>query len=96
MVQARIQSTSPQVVLLDCSRISFVGSAGLAALVRVAKEAQRGGIRFSICGVRNQMATLLRFTSMEGGFEMFNDRPHFYIAPISMKSYAASSPKKPA
>ncbi|MEB3163029.1 MAG: STAS domain-containing protein [Prochlorothrix sp.] len=77
-VQACIQAKTPQVILLDCTTISFVDSAGLAALVRIAKEAQRQGIRFALCSVKNQMATLLRLTSMESVFETFEGRDQFY------------------
>ncbi|MEB3272839.1 MAG: STAS domain-containing protein [Prochlorothrix sp.] len=77
-VQTCIQTRNPQVILLDCANVSFVDSAGLAALVRIAKEAQRQGIRFALCSVKNQMATLLRITSMESVFETFEGREQFY------------------
>jgi anti-anti-sigma factor len=76
-VQTQIQESPTVVVLLDCTEISFVDSAGLAALVRIAKETQRKGIRFCLCGVKNQMATLLRLTAMEGVFETFTNVADF-------------------
>lgn len=50
-------------VVLDLSRVSFLGSAGLSVLCDRAAEAGRGGVRFEVvCGAALQVRRVLQIT----------------------------------
>jgi anti-sigma B factor antagonist len=68
------------VLLVDLHQVRFADSAGLAALVKSYKMAQKAGIKLSLCSLQPQVIFLLEMTSTDGIFEIFQDRPDFYQA----------------
>jgi anti-sigma B factor antagonist len=53
-------------VILDLSRLTFVDSTGLSAMIRCRKAAQRAGLRFAVRGAVGQVAHALEMTGLGG------------------------------
>jgi anti-sigma B factor antagonist len=53
-------------VILDLSRLTFVDSTGLSAMIRCRKAAQRAGLRFAVRGAQGQVAHVLEMTGLGG------------------------------
>ncbi|MFZ9738738.1 MAG: STAS domain-containing protein [Prochlorotrichaceae cyanobacterium] len=74
-VQTLTAESEAEVLLLDLSNVKFIDSAGLSTLVKVLKATEASGKRLMVCGVKSQVAMLLKLTRMDSLFEIFDDRP---------------------
>jgi anti-anti-sigma factor len=61
----------PRLLLLDLTGLSFCDACGLAALVRIANEADAAGCRYGLIAPQAPVARLLRLTGL-------NQRLHAY------------------
>ncbi|MEM9046272.1 MAG: STAS domain-containing protein [Pseudomonadota bacterium] len=69
---SRIISRGERAILLDLGRVDFVDSAGLGALIAVAKLVDEDG-QFEITGLTGRVAQLLSLTRMD---EVLSIREH--------------------
>jgi anti-anti-sigma factor len=60
-----------RIILIDCTAIEFMDSAGLGALVVVLKQIRASGGWMSLCGINDQVKMLLELTNMKQVFEIF-------------------------
>ncbi len=67
-----------QTVLIDMGNVGFVDSAGLALLIQLCKFTMGLGIRLCLCSLSDQMNQLLKLTSTDSLFEIFDSRESFY------------------
>jgi anti-anti-sigma factor len=44
--------TAPAALIVDCTALEYVSSAGLRVLLQTARSAQRAGISFALCALR--------------------------------------------
>jgi anti-sigma B factor antagonist len=51
-VLAEAQAAGPAAVIIDCSALDYVSSAGLRTFLLSARTAQRGGIAFALCALK--------------------------------------------
>lgn len=49
-------------MLLDLSRMSYMSSAGLRVLLLVHRQAERGGVRLALTGVREELREIMEAT----------------------------------
>ncbi|MCI3280251.1 STAS domain-containing protein [Synechococcus sp. PCC 6717] len=66
-----------QVLLLDCSNVTFIDSSGLGALVVALKTLRAAGGQLYLCGVPKQMMMLFELTSMDKVFHILKDEEEF-------------------
>ena len=64
-------------ILLDCSKITFMDSSGLSALVMMMKSAKQVNGKFAICSLNDQLKVLLDLTSMDKVLNIVSDRDSF-------------------
>ena len=64
-------------ILLDCSKITFMDSSGLSALVMMMKSAKQVNGKFAICSLNDQLKVLLDLTSMDKVLNIVPDRDSF-------------------
>lgn len=70
--------TQTKPLLFDCERLSFVGSAGLTTLLRLARLTQdRTGTQLALCNVSGKFAELLSITGLVGFFRIIPDQDAF-------------------
>ena len=55
MLLAQLQEQGRQAVVLDCSELNYIASAGLRVLLMAAKRAGPAGARFIVCGLQPQV-----------------------------------------
>ena len=79
-VASQHMKSGVSVLLVDLHQVRFADSAGLAALVKVYKMAQKAGIKLSLCSLQPQVTFLLEMTSTNSIFEIFQDRKDFHKA----------------
>jgi anti-anti-sigma factor len=60
-----------RVILIDCTRVEFMDSSGLGALVVALKQTKLSGGQLSLCGINDQIKMLLDLTHMNKMFEIF-------------------------
>lgn len=60
-------------IVLDLSKVSFLDSSGMAALVAGLKETRQAGGTLKICGLTEQASTVLRITMLDRIFELYPD-----------------------
>jgi anti-sigma B factor antagonist len=86
-VETLAAESQAEVFLLDVSSVKFIDSAGLSCLVKVLKLTEASGKRLMVCGVKAQVAMLLKLTRMDSLFEMFDDR--FTVADVLNKELSS-------
>jgi anti-sigma B factor antagonist len=72
-----ILASGNKTVLIDCKEVTFMDSAGLAALVMALKKVRDVGGRLSICAINDQFKMLLELTNMGEIFEVFSSQSEF-------------------
>jgi anti-anti-sigma factor len=73
-----IVESSPEIVLLDLQKVTFVDSGGLGAIVRAFKTSETAGIRFVICTDQPEVIKILKLTAINQTIEIFNNKENFY------------------
>ncbi len=61
-------------LVIDMSRLKMIDSSGLGALVVGLKQARASGGDLRLCGVANEVKTVLRLTRLERMFTVYPDR----------------------
>ena len=51
-------------ILIDCTKIKFIDSSGLGALVTIMKSTKQVNGKFAICSINDQVKVLLELTNM--------------------------------
>ncbi len=86
-------NTETTTLLLDLTWVKFIDSAGLGALVKVLKATEAAGKRLTLCGIKPQVAMLLKLTRMETLFEIVSDR--FALCELLNQDLASDQPLTP-
>ena len=63
-------------ILLDCSKIIFMDSSGLSALVMMKSAKQVNG-KFALCSLNDQLKVLIKLTSLDKVLDIVSDRDSF-------------------
>jgi anti-anti-sigma factor len=61
-------------LLIDASRLEYIGSAGLRALLVAAKDATHRGRRLAVCGMTAQIAHTVELAGFDDLFETYASR----------------------
>lgn len=72
-------------VLVDFSKVTFMDSSGLGALVLARKEVRNAGSQLYLCSLNHQLQMLFELTSMDQIFDIFTDQEEFqrqYLDPL--------------
>lgn len=67
-------------LLIDMSKVEFLDSAGLMALVSAFRMAQDLGRRFSLCSLAPSVRMIFELTGLDRAFEVFDNRNEFELA----------------
>ena len=62
-----------QKVVLNLERVDFVDSSGLTAIVSTLKSLALAGGEMVVCGIKNNVAALLKLTRLDKIFKVFDD-----------------------
>ncbi|NEZ59074.1 anti-sigma factor antagonist [Leptolyngbyaceae cyanobacterium CCMR0081] len=73
-----IVNTGVSTILIDCTDITFMNSAGLSTLVMLLKLSKQKGIRLCLCSIQDQVELLFNSTGMDRVFEIFEDTHAFF------------------
>lgn len=76
----RIVSQTTSILLVDMTRVEFLDSAGLMALVAAYRLARSLERRLSLCSVPPSVRIVLELTQLDGTFEMYENRSAFESA----------------
>ncbi len=60
--------------ILDLSRVTFVGSAGLSGLLSCLKQIAQAGGDLKLCGITSEVRVLFDLIRMQRLFEVFTNR----------------------
>jgi anti-sigma B factor antagonist len=63
--------TNPQVLVLDLTRVQFLGSAGLAALIMAREEAGRRDTKLRLASASHAVLRPLAATGLSGEFDIY-------------------------
>ena len=66
-----------QTILIDFSKVSFMDSSGLGALVKGFKYLQAADVELFLCSINEQIRMLFELTSMDKFFVILRDRQEF-------------------
>jgi anti-sigma B factor antagonist len=64
--------TNPSVLVLDLTRVQFLGSAGLAALIMAREEAGRRDTKLRLVSVGHAVLRPLAATGLSGEFDIYD------------------------
>jgi anti-sigma B factor antagonist len=64
--------TNPQVLVLDLTRVQFLGSAGLAALIMAREEAARRDTKLRLVSAGHAVLRPLAATGLSGEFDVYD------------------------
>lgn len=73
----QIISQQATLVLLDLSRVEFVDSSGLGAIVAALKSLRSGGGELALCQPSDQVKTLLEITGLDRIIKIYPNRQVF-------------------
>lgn len=66
-----------QSILVDFSKVTFMDSSGLGALVKALKTVAAAEVKFFLCSINEQIRMLFELTSMDSYFTILGDRQEF-------------------
>jgi anti-sigma B factor antagonist len=72
LLQAKVKSNCPA-LLLDLSRVSFIDSTGIAAILEYLRAATNSRARFCIGGVTEHVATVFRVVQLDKSMPIYMD-----------------------
>ena len=64
-------------ILVDFSKVTFMDSSGLGALVKAFKSLQAAEVNLFLCSINEQIKMLFELTSMDKYFTILSDREEF-------------------
>ncbi|MBV6482016.1 MAG: putative anti-sigma factor antagonist [bacterium] len=68
-----VETADENVILLDCSKLEYLDSSGLAALVNIYKNLTARGGKLAICGFSESILRVLKFTKLDRVFTIAED-----------------------
>ena len=68
-----LAATEPGRVLLDCGRLEYLSSAGLRALLCLAKALQQTGGELCLCDLRGMVAEVISLSGFDSLLRVFDD-----------------------
>ncbi len=74
-----VSSHKNSMFLVDMSKVEFLDSAGLMALVSVYSLAKSLDKRFSLCSVEPSVRIIFELTQLDKAFEIFENRRQFEL-----------------
>lgn len=77
---AAINSSVNSAVLVDMSAVEFMDSAGLMALIKAFRLAQKQGCKFGICCLAPSVKIMFELTQLDNAFEIFESQASFEAA----------------
>ncbi|MBI4977081.1 MAG: STAS domain-containing protein [Spirochaetes bacterium] len=61
-------------ILFDCTAVKYMDSSGVGLFVTVRNRMKKQGIRFSLCGLRDQVKKLFELSAISSLFTVFPKR----------------------
>ena len=65
-----VMNDKPKCLVLDCSQLEYISSAGLRALLIIAKTAKAGGINVNLCALTDFVVDVLATSGFDSFFEI--------------------------
>ncbi|MBQ0068028.1 MAG: STAS domain-containing protein [Phascolarctobacterium sp.] len=69
-----IMTDKPARLILDCARLEYISSAGLRALLIIAKNAKAAGINVNLCALTDFVVDVLATSGFDSFFEIKKDK----------------------
>lgn len=69
-----VMNDKPKCLVLDCSQLEYISSAGLRALLIIAKTAKSAGINVNLCALTDFVVDVLATSGFDSFFEIAKDR----------------------
>lgn len=69
-----VMNDKPKRLILDCSQLEYISSAGLRALLIIAKTAKSAGINVNLCALTDFVVDVLATSGFDSFFEIAKDR----------------------
>lgn len=69
-----VMNDKPKRLILDCSQLEYISSAGLRALLIIAKTAKSAGINVNLCALTDFVVDVLATSGFDSFFEIKKDR----------------------
>ncbi len=69
-----VMTEKPKQLLLDCAQLEYISSAGLRALLIIAKTAKAAGINVRLCALTDFVVDVLATSGFDSFFEIAKDR----------------------
>ena len=66
-----------ETILVDFSKVTFMDSSGLGALVKAFKTLKTAEVNFFLCSINEQIKMLFELTSMDEYFSILDNREEF-------------------
>lgn len=76
---ADLVSSGTRSILLDCSNLQFMDSAGLGAVVMAFKSVREVKGQFGLCALNEEVKMILEFTGMDQVFPIFSNASEFRV-----------------
>jgi anti-anti-sigma factor len=70
----RLLGTRPPAVIVDCAALDYVSSAGLRAVLLVARAAQRAGVSFGLCALQPAVREVFELSGFTRIIAVYADR----------------------
>ncbi|MEI8235023.1 MAG: STAS domain-containing protein [Verrucomicrobiota bacterium] len=70
----RLLQRRPPCLLVDLSRVTFIGSPGLAVLIQARQEVHAYGGRLALFGLRGAVRTVFHLAELDRVFRIFPDQ----------------------
>ena len=80
--QEKVRTDKSQSLIIDLSRVPFIDSAGIGALVGVHVSRQKDGRRLALVGANDRIRDALRITHVEQFFTFFSRQEDAEAAPL--------------
>ena len=61
----------PELVVIDLSRVTYIDSSGMAALILAMQEVEAYGGRFFLAGLRETLQSIFEISRLDGIFRIF-------------------------
>ncbi|MCQ2361744.1 MAG: STAS domain-containing protein [Acidaminococcaceae bacterium] len=69
-----VMNDKPKRLILDCSQLEYISSAGLRALLIIAKTAKSAGINVNLCALTDFVVDVLATSGFDSFFEIKKDK----------------------
>jgi len=63
----------PERVVIDLSRVTYIDSAGMAALILAMQEVEAYGVSFFLAGLQETLQSIFETSRLDGIFRIFRD-----------------------